>query len=287
MNVAMHPGSPMFPPTKPTASGIDGDQRPANDLFLFAADYYERYRVPYSQEVFDWVINEHQLDGRGRLLDVGCGTGQVALPLSQWFDEVIAIDPDQQMLQIGERTARQKNITNVRFVNMRAEEISSEMSPLRLVTFGASFHWMDRVVVAGRIYELLEPGGGLVILAPSSIWRGAEHWKEVVIRTIKDWLGEERRAGSGTFKTAPLHEECLAQTLFADLSVVDIHQLHVWTADSLIGYLYSTSFASKAVLGHLREPFEKDLRNRLAKLATDDRFSDQIEFTIISGRKPR
>ena len=65
----------------------------ANDLFRGAAQYYERYRVPYPQEVFDWIINEYRLDGRGRLLDGGCGTGQVALPLSRWFGEVVAIDP--------------------------------------------------------------------------------------------------------------------------------------------------------------------------------------------------
>ena len=191
------------------------------------------------------------------------------------------------MLQIGERNARERNIANVRFLRMRAEDVSNEMSPLRLVTFGASFHWVDRVVVASHIYEMLEPGGGLVILAPSGIWSGTEPWKEVVVETIKDWLGEDRRAGSGTYKTAPLHQECLAQTPFSDLTVVDVHHPHVWTADSLIGYLYSTSFASKAVLGHLVEPFEKDLRNRLANLGSDDRFLEKIGFTIISGRKPR
>jgi hypothetical protein len=65
----------------------------ANDLFLGAAQYYERYRVPYPQEVFDWIINEYRLDGRGRLLDGGCGTGQVALPLSRWFGESLRSTP--------------------------------------------------------------------------------------------------------------------------------------------------------------------------------------------------
>src|SRR3982074_2810857 len=87
----------------------------ADDLFLGAAQYYERYRVPYPQEIFDWIVNEYRLDGCGRLLDGGCGTGQVALPLSRWFDEVIAIDPDQEMLQIGERAARDNGIVNVSF----------------------------------------------------------------------------------------------------------------------------------------------------------------------------
>ncbi len=254
-----------------------GDRKEhVNDLFLGTAEYYERYRVPYPQEVFDWIVSEYKLDGHGRLLDGGCGTGEMTLPLSRWFDEVIAIDPDQQMLQIGECAARDSGITNVRFLKMRAEDVSNEVAPLRLATFGASFHWTDRVLVANRLYELIEPGGGLVVLAPSSIWRGPESWKQVVGRTIKDWLGEERRAGSGMFKTAPLHQECLAQTPFADVKVIDVHKMHVWTADCLVGYLYSTSFASRAVLGDLQEPFELDLRNRLAGLSTENQFSEEM-----------
>src|SRR4051794_13788817 len=105
---------------------------PATDFFLGAAEYYERYRVPYPQEVFDWIVNEYRLDGCGRLLDAGCGTGQVALPLSRWFEEVIAIDPDQEMLQIGERAARDNGIANVSFLNLKAEDLLSEVAPLRL-----------------------------------------------------------------------------------------------------------------------------------------------------------
>jgi SAM-dependent methyltransferase len=253
-------------------------------LFLGAAEYYERYRVPYPREVFDWIVNEYRLDGRGRLLDGGCGTGQVALPLSRWFDEVIAIDPDQEMLHIGERAARDNGIANVRFLNLKTEDLPSAMPPLRLATFGASFHWMDRVLVANRLCKLIEPAGGLVALSPSSFWRGREPWQQVVIRTIRDWLGEQRRAGAGVFKATPLHQECLAQTPFTDIKVIDIHKTHVWTADSIVGYLCSTSFASRAVLGNLREPFENDLRERLSRLSAQDRFAEEIEFSIVSAR---
>jgi SAM-dependent methyltransferase len=261
----------------------DRTEQPS-DLFFGAAEYYERYRVPYPQQVFDWIVNEYQLDGRGRLLDRGCGTGQVALPLSRWFDEVIAVDIDQEMLHVGERAARNNGIANVRFLNLRLEDLPSTMAPLRLAIFGASFHWMDRVLVANRLYKLIEPAGGLVALSPSSFWRGREPWHKVVIRTIKDWLGEQRRAGARVFSAAPLHQECLAQTPFADIKIVDIQKTHVWTADSIIGYLYSTSFASRAILGDLREPFERDLRERLSALSAEDRFVEEIDFSIISAR---
>ena len=157
------------------------------------------------------------------------------------------------MLQIGEGAARDNGITNVSFLRLRTEEVPSAVAPLRLATFGASFHWMDRAFIANRLHKLMEPTGGLVALSPSSFWRGCEPWQQVVITTIKDWLGEERRAGAGVFKAAPLHQECLAQTPFADIKTTEIHKTHIWTADSIVGYLYSTSFASHAVLGNLRE----------------------------------
>jgi hypothetical protein len=195
-----------------------------------------------------------------------------------------AIDPYQEMLHIGQRAARKNGIANVRFLNLRTEDLPSAMPPLRLATFGASFHWMDRVLVANRLHKLIEPAGGLVALSPSSFWRGREPWQQVVIRTIRDWLGDERRAGSGVFEAAPLHQQCLAQTPFADIKVFEIHKTHVWTADRIIGYLYSTSFASRAVLGSLREPFENDLRKRLSHLSAEDQFAAEIEFSIVSAR---
>jgi SAM-dependent methyltransferase len=151
--------------------------------------------------VFDWIVNEYQLDGRGRLLDGGCGTGQVARPFSRWFDEVIAIDQDADMLRLAERSARESGIGNVRFLKMRAEDVPDAIGPLRLATFGASFHWMDRVAVANRLYDMIEQGGGLV--APSSFWNGREPWQEAVIATVRHWLGEQRRAGSGAFEAVP------------------------------------------------------------------------------------
>jgi predicted RNA methylase len=257
----------------------------AQSLFRGTAAYYGRYRVPYPREVFDWIANEYQLDGRGRLLDGGCGTGQVALSLSYLFDEVIALDPDREMLRACERAAHERGATNIRFLNSRTEDVTHEVAPLRLATFGASFHWMDRVFVADRLYNLMEPMGGIVAISPSSFLTGREPWQEVVIQTIKDWLGQERRAGAGIFKSAPLHQECLAQTPFTNSKLIDFHTTHVWTIDNFIGFLYSTSFASRAVLGDLQEPFEDDLRSRLSRISDTDRFVEEIEFSIVSARR--
>ena len=69
-----------------------------------------------------------------------------------------------------------------------------------------------------------------------------------------------------------------------NIKLVDIRATHVWTTDNFIGFLYSTSFASRAVLGDLQAPFEDDLRNRLAGISDDDRFVEEMEFSIVSAR---
>src|SRR5258705_4889024 len=94
---------------------------------------------------------------------------------------------------------------------------------------------MDRALVANRLHKLMEPAGGLVALSPSSFWRGQEPWQQVVIRTIKDWLGEERRARAGGVQAGPLPQEWLLATPFSRIKVGPLpytHRLaahhHVW-----------------------------------------------------------
>jgi len=46
-------------------------------------------------------------------------------------------------------------------------------------------------------------------------------------------------------------------------------------ADAILGWLYSSSYASQYVLGDLREPFEADLRQKLLEYAPDGRFEEE------------
>ena len=83
----------------------------------------------------------------------------------------------------------------------------------------------------------------------------------------------------------PYRSKCPAQTRFTDIKSVDIRKPYIWTADSIVGYLSSTSFASRAVLGKSWPAFETDLRARLARLSSEDRFAEEIEVSIVSARK--
>jgi hypothetical protein len=155
------------------------------------------------------------------------------------------------------------------------------------VTFGNSFHWTDRVNVAHTLFPLIAPGGGLVAVASSSVGTGEEPWKAALLDTIDAWMGPGagQRVSAGRLPGAPHHQDVLRDTPFGEPRVVDVVKRHTWTTDTLIGLLHSSSLQLRGVLGDRTEEFERDLRARLLRLAPDDRFVDDIEFTIISSKR--
>ncbi|PFG13733.1 hypothetical protein [Bacillus sp. es.036] len=59
------------------------------DLFKGAAPYYSKYRPLYSEKVIQYLTSTFHLNGKGTLLDVGCGPGQMAIRISESFENVI------------------------------------------------------------------------------------------------------------------------------------------------------------------------------------------------------
>ncbi len=130
-----------------------------NDVFEDTAKYYVRYQPQYPPKLFNDIIQKFKLNGRGRLLDLGCGTGELAIPLSKYFENVIALDPDDEMLMLGRNKAKKLNINNIEWQKGSSKSLASIKEPFRLVSMGQSFHWMDQEVVLNQIYNLLRNNG--------------------------------------------------------------------------------------------------------------------------------
>src|SRR5262245_3965122 len=138
-------------------------------LFEGTARYYARYRPPYPAELFASLSSDFGLGDGGTILDLGCGTGQLALPLSRTGGTVWALDPDPDMIAEGVRAQAAGEHGNIRWVLGRGEDIASMGLPaVRLCTMGASFHWMDRDLVLTALDGIIEPGGGLALVSGSA-----------------------------------------------------------------------------------------------------------------------
>src|SRR3954447_2024796 len=183
-------------------------------LYAGSARYYAQGRVPYPQELVDALVAELGLDGTGRLLDCGSGPGSLVLLLAPWFERATALDADAEMLAEGARQAEAAGITNVEWVNLRAEELSSDLGTFRAVTLAQSFHWMDRRRVARLLRGALSINGVLVHVHATT-HQGIDgdlalpHPKpprREIDDLVKRFLGTRRRAGQATLPEMPISD---------------------------------------------------------------------------------
>ena len=257
-------------------------------LFAGTSGYYARYRPPYPDQIFRSVADAFQLDGSGRLLDVGCGPGTFAIPLSRYFSEAVGIDASPDMIREAEMQGRLRDALHVQWRVLPAEEISPDLGTFRLVSIASAFHWMNRDLVLARCSEVLQPGGGLVITGGvSSWWESEVPWHKAVIDVIKAWLGPDRRTTEGLYSVVEYErfEAALDRSDFQVFEHTEIPYTHIWDTDSVIGFLYSTSFANQSLLGARTVGFEDELRQVLDDLSPDGGFQEVITFDYILARK--
>jgi SAM-dependent methyltransferase len=267
-------------------------------IYEGAAAHYRRGRPPYSPQLESVLAGELDLDGTGRLLDGGCGPGILTLRLAHVFEEAVGLDPDPAMLAEARRAAEELSITNVRWVEAMAEDIPrAAPGPYRLVTFGLSLHWTDEARVAEAVYDALEPGGALALIAhavegrPRPASPGPPPIPHDEIEAlIETYLGPRRQAGQGA---APVRthrfEDVLERTRFGAPRSVFAPGIpdFVRDTDSVVSNFFSMSYAAPHLFGDRAGDFAHEVRDLLASRSPDGTFWDWPGDTeIILARKP-
>ncbi|MEU4983057.1 class I SAM-dependent methyltransferase [Streptomyces sp. NPDC021969] len=262
-------------------------------LFSGTAAFYRRGRLPYAPGLADLLAGVLDLDGRGRLIDVGCGPGTVALRLACLFDEVVGVDPDAEMLAEAAREAAKREVTGkVRWVRARAEELPAGLGDFTVATFAQSFHWMDRERVAAAIRGMLRPGGALVhvsdLKGESRTTDGLPHPPvphAAIDALVRRYLGPVRRAGRGLLpRGTPAGEAAvLAGAGFVGpyRHVVPGGQAMVRTGDDVVAGVFSMSFSAPHLFGARLAEFEADLRRLLREVSPSGRFSVRLPGTEV------
>ena len=124
------------------------------------ADAYVNY-PPYPAEVFE-ILEGLTRDEPRIVLDIGCGTGELARPLAPLVDHVDAVDQSAAMIEIG-RSRDGGDQANIRWVCQSVEDFAYD-TRYSLIVAGASLHWMDWYEVLPRMAGALSERGYLAIV---------------------------------------------------------------------------------------------------------------------------
>ncbi len=180
----------------------------SSDLADLGPEAYARWRASeigaVSEQLESQLILELMGDVSGcRVLDVGCGDGELALELTRRGAIVTGIDASAAMIEAAKGRAKQHN-ADITFQLARAEKLPFPTQQFDVVTAITILCFVDDAAIVFReMARVLKPGGRLVIgeLGKWSTWAAA--------RRIRAWLGSKlwRHARFRTAKELRAHAE--------------------------------------------------------------------------------
>jgi SAM-dependent methyltransferase len=275
-------------------SGAPMDQRWSWDPTLYAgsAGYYAIGRAAYPAQVADELVAVLDLDGSGRLLDVGCGPGSLTLLLAPHFAEAIGVDADAEMLTEAARLAEGRHVYNVSWRHLRAEDLPADLPSMRLVTFAQSFHWMDRPRVAAAARDMLVAGGA-VVHVHATTHQGIESDvklphprppREAITQLVQRYLGPRRRAGQGVLSPGtPGGEDAIYRA--AGFTGPQRIEVPGWiierTTEEVAASVYSLSGSAPHLFGDRLDRFDAELRTLLGEASATGWFSEQMRSVAL------
>lgn len=165
------------------AGGFEGD----------VAGYYARYRRGYPPAVVDAVAKALALTPADTIVDLGCGTGQLTLPLARKVGRALGVDPEADMLRHARTAAREAAVTNVHWVRGTAddlESIAAGYDGIGAITVANAIHLVDRARLFDDAKVALRPGRGLAIIANGTpLWLQDTPWSVALRAFMQRRLG--------------------------------------------------------------------------------------------------
>jgi SAM-dependent methyltransferase len=271
---------------------LDDKLRFAVDLYHGTAEYYDRYRLPYPQALIEDLIARAGVSGQGRLLDLACGTGQLAFPLRRYFAEVWAVDREPDFTRMVQAKAEKLGARNIRPVTADAETLDVEPGHFELAVIASAFHRLDRDLVAARLLHWLRPGGHVALCWADIPYAGDREWQRALAALLDRWqaaLGATDRIPANWAEPQRRRPDALVLSE-AGFETAGRHEFRVerrWSLAELAGFVRSTSFLPPSVLGDQGVAFDDDLAAAVGPFAAaDGTVPHDADFFYELARKP-
>jgi ubiquinone/menaquinone biosynthesis C-methylase UbiE len=131
-------------------------------VFDEIAAEYDRHRPAYPDELIDHACLAAGIGSGDRVLEVGCGTGQLTRSLAGRGLRVVAVEPGTNLISLARRNLA--GAAEVEFVNARFENARLPRERFRAVFSASAFHWADPETSWQRAADVLAPGGTLALV---------------------------------------------------------------------------------------------------------------------------
>jgi SAM-dependent methyltransferase len=252
-------------------------------------DFYHRYRHGYPDAVIDVLVNAFGLGSRDLVVDLGCGTGQLTLPIAARVRAVAGVDPEPDMLRRARQAASDAGVPNVSWMLGADTDVPAigrllGDGPVGAVTIGQALHWMDHEALFRAAAPLIRAGGGIAVVTNGApLWLQDTAWSRALREFLERWLGERLTFACGTDEQSQRrYQDALARAGFEARSAA-VDYVAALSLDQIVGAVFSALPEDRLPAVADRPAFADQVR---AALAAGDPVSEHVRVAIVVGRLP-
>ena len=133
---------------------------------FFSSDY-----LKFSEEILtkdrtndelQFLINNLELTGDAKILDLGCGQGRISIPLAKYGYNVTGLDASRDLLEEAKNRAKRESVSiNFIYSDMRNMNYLNEYDAV--INMGTAFGYVERQqddeITLKNVYRALRPNG--------------------------------------------------------------------------------------------------------------------------------
>jgi SAM-dependent methyltransferase len=262
-------------------------------VFDQVADEYDRARPRYPDELVDQACRVAGLRDGDRVLEIGCGSGQLTRSLAARGLHVTALEPGPNLMALARQNLAGAGA--VEFINARFEDAACPREHFRAVFSASALHWVDPEVGWRKIVDVLVPGGTLALIQHFGLQeQRSEDDQEAALAAIRkvspevaaDWpayrdldatlAGVQARRDNVSAAWAWLGSYDVAREyagrLFGDVQVAAVPKLIEQTGGEVNGVLRTMSFFAR-LSADQRQALEREIAALYARLGRPIRAS--------------
>jgi ubiquinone/menaquinone biosynthesis C-methylase UbiE len=214
------------------------------DNFSKQSDLYSRFRPGYPKKLFDFLLP--LVPDKKSAWDCGTGNGQVAVKLSNYFNEVYATDLSSAQI---DNAVKKKNIY---YSVENAEETLLPDNKFDLVTTAQAIHWFDFKKFYSQVNRTLKHGGVLAVIG-YDVFKINNEINFLINDFYKETTGpywdKERKFIDEHYKTIPFP--------FKEIETPGFYMSYHWEIEQVIGYLNTWSAVQHYIRKNNENPVEK------------------------------
>lgn len=138
-------------------------------------DFLIRGQDFYAASKYKIILEYLKKSGVRKILNVGCGSGELSYLLSAAGYEVLGIDPSPQYIALAKQNLPAGLETRCSFLTASVEDLPEDGSYDSVVSTDVLEHIEDDDRALKKIAALARPGGGIIITVPAGPWLFGYH----------------------------------------------------------------------------------------------------------------